>query len=95
MTGIFNEQLNSHNQFLQTFLALGLPGILLLLSLFVFPIINSLKTKNYILFCFLVIVFLNFLTESMLETISGVVFFAFFYSLLIANSTRKEFSRNP
>lgn len=90
MTGAFNEQLNSHNQFLQTFIALGIPGFLLLLSIFVFPIINSFKTKNYILFCFLLIVFLNFLTESMLETISGVVFFAFFYSLLIANNNRKE-----
>jgi len=90
MAGALKNELNAHDQFLQTFITLGLPGILLLLSVFIFPIINSVKSGNYVLFCFLIITFINFLTESMLETISGVVFFSFFYSLLIANNKRDE-----
>ena len=92
MTGAYKEKLNAHNQFLQTFIALGLPGITLLLSSFIFPIVLAFKKKNFIYISFLVIVFINFLTESMLETIAGVLFYAFFNSLLMVNINRKELS---
>ena len=92
MTGAYNEKLNAHNQFLQTFVALGLPGIILLLSSFIFPFILAIRKRNYIYISFLTIVFVNFLTESMLETIAGVMFYAFFNSLLMVNVNRKELS---
>jgi O-antigen ligase len=92
MTGALSERLNAHNQFLQTFIALGLPGIILLLSSFIFPFILAFRKKNFIYIVFLVIVFINFLTESMLETIAGVLFYAFFNSLLMVNINRKELS---
>lgn len=95
LTGAYKENLNAHNQFLQTFIALGLPGILLLLASFVFPFILAIKTRNYIYLAFLIIVFINFLTESMLETIAGVMFYAFFNSLLIVNIHRIELSTKP
>ncbi len=74
MTGALNERLNAHDQFLQTFIALGLPGILLLFSSLVFPLIAALRKWNFIYITFLIIIFINFLTESMLETIAGVIF---------------------
>lgn len=74
--------LNAHSQFLQTFIAIGIFGFVLFMSGFVYPIINSIKRKNYLYLGFLVIVILNFATESMLETQAGVLFYAFFNSLL-------------
>jgi hypothetical protein len=35
--------------------------------------------KNFLLFVFSLLVTLNFLVESMLQTSAGVLFFAFFY----------------
>jgi len=83
---LVEKKLNSHNQFLQTFIATGIVGFLILISLFIFPLINSFKRKNFVYFSFLMIILLNLLTESMFETQAGVVFFAFFNSYLFAHS---------
>ena len=87
---IIAKSLNAHNQFLQTFIATGLIGFLVLLSLFILPLIKSYKRKDFIYFLFLLIVLLNFLTESMLETQAGVIFFAFFNSYLFAENLNEE-----
>ena len=79
---IIAKNLNAHNQFLQTFIATGVVGFIILFSLFIFPLINSFKRKNFMFFSFLIIVMLNLLTESMLETQAGVIFFAFFNTYL-------------
>ncbi|OFX36975.1 MAG: hypothetical protein A2X08_16955 [Bacteroidetes bacterium GWA2_32_17] len=80
MNGAIEKKLNVHNQFLETLLGQGIAGITLLLLLFLIPLINSLHTKNWLLMTFVIIVALNFIFESMLNTQAGVVFFAFFYS---------------
>lgn len=82
MTYAFEKRLNAHNQFLQTAGALGTIGLSILLLCFVLPFYLSIKYKKPIYSCFLLLVFLNFLVESMLETQAGVVFYAFFNSLL-------------
>ena len=87
------RELNSHNQFLQTILAIGLPGLIFLLAMLIYPFISYYRMKNglyYSLFC--TIILLNFTTESMLETQSGVVFFAFFNSLFFADIIQKKSS---
>jgi len=87
---IIAKSLNAHNQFIQTFIATGIFGFLVLISLFVLPLIKSYRRKNFIYFLFLLIVFLNFLTESMLETQAGVIFFAFFNSYLFAKTLNND-----
>ncbi|MBI5541109.1 MAG: O-antigen ligase family protein [Bacteroidia bacterium] len=89
MKGAFDNKLNAHSQFLETFIGQGIAGISLLLLLFLIPFINSIKTKNWLLMTFVFIVALNFLTESMLNTQAGVVFFAFFYSFFVASKGSK------
>jgi O-antigen ligase len=89
MTGALENKLNAHSQFLETFIGQGIAGISLLLLLFLIPFINSIKTKNWLLMTFVFIVALNFLTESMLNTQAGVVFFAFFYSFFVSLKTNK------
>ncbi len=78
------KKLNAHNQYIQTFLALGLVGFIVLLLSLLLPAIFSVVRRQFIYFCFLVIVGFNFLIESMLLRQAGVVFYAFFNAFLFA-----------
>ena len=80
--GAYAHELNAHNEYLQVFVSLGLIGFISLFSIFWFPFFHSIKTKNAIYMLFLLLVSLNFLTESMFETQAGVMFYAFFNSML-------------
>lgn len=83
MTIILNKKLNAHNQYLQTFLGLGIPGLLLLLSFLLVPfsLAWKKKKKNFPYMAFIIIVLLNFLVESMLEARAGTNFIAIFNCL--------------
>lgn len=74
--------LNVHNQYLQTAIALGIPGLLLLAVGFLIPFLIALKRRFLLYQVFLIIVAFNLLFESMLERQAGVMFYAFFNSLL-------------
>jgi len=77
-------ELNAHNQYLQTTLALGVIGLIALLLCIVLPMMYGLDKKHYLLLTFLILIAFNFLFESMLETQAGVVFYAFFNAYLFA-----------
>ncbi len=83
MNNELDKKYNAHNQFLQTFIALGIAGFLSLCLLLLAPIKSALRNKDYVLIFFLVIFSINILFESMLEVQAGVLFFAFFLSLLM------------
>lgn len=85
MTGARREKLNTHNQYLQTMIALGIPGILLLLGNLFIPLYVSIRQKRFVYFMFILILCLNFLTESMLEQQAGTMFYGLFNSLLMFN----------
>jgi len=82
------KDFNPHNQFLNTMVALGITGLILLLALFFLPAYVAWQQKNWICFFFLVIIFLNCLTESVLERQAGIIFFAFFFSLFAVQLKR-------
>ncbi len=69
------RRLNAHNQFLQSFAALGFPGALALLLAVLVPLIRrgSAPEQRLVLLIFL----LNWIVESMLEVQAGVLFTAF------------------
>jgi O-antigen ligase len=75
MTGAMAHRLNAHNEFYQVFIALGLIGFVLLIVSLLIPLGFAFKAGN-------AIYILNFLPESMLEGEAGVMFYAFFNSLL-------------
>ena len=77
-----HRKLNVHNQFLETLVGQGLVGFMFLLACIILPLYLSLKRKQYLFSIFLVLIVLNALTESILNTQSGVVFYAFFNSVL-------------
>jgi len=87
LTGALEHSLNAHNQYLQTFIGLGIIGFLALCLLTFGQLIKSFLQKNFLLFIFSLLIILNFLVESMLQASSGTLFFVFFYCIfnLITN----------
>ena len=75
------KKLNTHNQFLQTSIALGLVGGVYLLLMLIIPLFFSVQQKSYLYTFFILLIILNFLTESMLERQAGIVFYCFFNTL--------------
>ncbi len=84
------KKYNYHNAFLQHFAALGFAGFTLLLLIFLLPAIYLIKNFQFIPFCFLLLTFISFLTESMLERQAGNLFFAFMYGLIFVSGYYKK-----
>jgi|GEM_PF-1849231 len=72
---------NAHNQFLETWLAQGLIGFLLMLIWLLYPLFdkNQYISDRALSLVFAGLVIVNFFFESMLNAFSGVIFIAFFY----------------
>jgi len=77
----FKSYLNAHCQFIQTTIALGAVGFIVLLIIFLFPIIEMYKQKEYFLVTIFVLIGVSFLFESMLERQMGTFFFGLIYVL--------------
>ena len=88
-----DEELNSHNQYLETFAGLGIFGFLSLMYILVYGFIIAYKKRHYLLFFLLIILSINFMFESMLNRMAGVLFMMFFYSLFVF-SDHKETSKS-
>jgi O-antigen ligase len=82
MKAEYNTALNSHNQYLNTGVTLGILGVFVLLLCLGIPFFIALKQNSYLLVGFISLISINFLFESMLETQAGVIFYAFFNTLL-------------
>lgn len=93
MTGALDKRLNAHNQFLQTLLATGIPGLVLLILSLLLPIIQGVRSGNFLFWVLPVIVAFNFLFESMLERQAGMVFFTFFMTLFILGNSKNKVSQ--
>jgi O-antigen ligase len=79
----FNKrEYNTHNQYLQILLAVGIPGILLFVSGLFYTLYVSMQKRCFLYLVFMLIIAINLLTESMLERQSGVVFYAIFNAFL-------------
>ncbi|MDT8412022.1 MAG: O-antigen ligase family protein [Vicingaceae bacterium] len=83
------KELNAHNQFLQIALATGVLGLLVLMVMIFYPLYYAIKNRHIIYIVFLGLIIINFLTEAMLETLAGVVFFAFFNTMLYTTFVQK------
>ena len=85
------KHLNSHNQFIQILLGSGIVGLIYFLILLFYPFTKQLSPAQLLLYIiFLTLIIVNFMTESMLETQSGVIFFAFFITLFYSIVLPKE-----
>ena len=78
---MYEARYNSHNQYLQTMLALGIVGIVSLLAHLCAPLYIAFKKRHILYLSFLIIIILNLLVESMFERRAGCDFFAIFNGL--------------
>ena len=84
----FSEQsLNSHNEYLTTWLNTGLVGLLVLVLNLLISLVVAIKRKDSTYFAFLLIIAVSCLTESILSVQKGVVLYSLFNSLFLFKKT--------
>lgn len=76
--------LNSHNQFVDTTISIGILGLLLLLGYFVVPIVFFAINKRWdvVMLLFLFSIAFNAVFEAVFETQTGILYFNFIFCLL-------------
>lgn len=89
LTGALEHNLNTHNQYFQTFIGLGVIGMIVLVISTLGSMIYGFIKHNTLLVLFSVIIMLNFLVESMLQTQAGNLFYGFFLCLLLQYNLMK------
>ncbi len=75
------QKKNFHNQYIQIFAETGIFGIVLLLAIVLVNLRKAVTTKDFVHFCFAILMISLFLTESFLARQRGVVFFTAIYCL--------------
>ena len=91
---VFPGPFNIHNQYLETFLEIGIAGFVALMACYVIPLRSALRRKNNLLLILMIIVAVTSLTESILERAHGLIFFTTLAPLLmysqpyVADSTK-------
>jgi O-antigen ligase len=83
MTGALEIHLNAHNQYLQSLIGTGFVGGFLLIIITFGLLVVGIVRKNILLLLFGLLITLNFVVESMLQTQAGTLFFVFFACLLL------------
>ncbi|HQB77948.1 MAG TPA: O-antigen ligase family protein [Tenuifilaceae bacterium] len=85
----FEYEYNAHNQYLETFVSLGVIGLVLLAFVLGQAMYISFSQRDIVALMFIVIICLNMLFESIFERIAGVMFFGFFLSLFFVNRSEQ------
>ena len=74
--------LNCHNQFMETWLGVGIIGFLLLIIMLILPFMSSRPLELPLYGSFFLIILIGFMFESLLNRLWGVAFISLFYILL-------------
>ena len=80
---------NAHNQFLETWIGLGIFGEIILLTMLVYGLVKGIKNRDILLQSFIILLFVHFFFESMLNRLAGIIFFSYYYSLLLYRNSIK------
>lgn len=86
----FENKFNAHNQFLESGLELGLIGMALLAMFFFAGFRQAVKRQNRLQFAAFLLLFISFLTESMLERHWGLMMIVVLYSITGSRSKTLE-----
>jgi len=71
----YQKGYDQHNQYIETFATTGIFGAIALLAILLVAFLSAVRSRNYLLFCCLMIVALNMMLESMLNRFSASLFF--------------------
>ena len=85
---VAQRKMNTHNQFLNSWVAIGFFGLLFLLLIFLLPFIFAPQEEGFIHRLIVFILFASLVAESFLETQAGIIPVAFFMTLLGVNMKR-------
>lgn len=87
---IKTRYLNAHNQYIQSAIALGIPGFVMMLILIITGFYTAYRKRNILFFLFIALLFIHLLFESMLEVQAGVLFITLFYALFCIWSNENQ-----
>jgi len=90
ITRALQSNYNTHNQFLQTSIALGFLGLAILLALLFWPLAIALRRGAYVYAFFMSLLILSMLTECIFETQKGILFFTFFYGFFASQLSEAD-----
>ena len=94
LAGLPIEYYDTHNEYLNIWISFGLIGIGIFLFILTIQFIRAIKEKNHLYCCLLLTVCICFMTENVLANQRGIVFYAFFTTLLFAVRNRQgKFSK--
>lgn len=84
---------NAHNQYLDTFLAIGITGLIILLVIILWPGIYAVRKKDYLVLSIVLLIIIHFSFESMINRQAGVIFLSFFLPVLFyySNPGKKDY----
>ena len=88
-----NASFNAHNQYLESLLAAGIPGLLALLLFFLIPVYMAIRIQSphrFVIALFMAVVLFNLLFESMLERQMGLLFVGSMYPVMVLIMSLKE-----
>ncbi len=94
-TAAIQHKLNSHSQVLQSGVALGWPGLLLVCAMMVAPLALGIYRRDLFLAIFALLFIINGAIESVLEVQAGVVFFILFFVILVRRKPLPEPHAHP
>ena len=83
LIGAGYERLNTHNEYIQTLVTLGVIGFLYLFFFYAWGLVRATREQNFLLTVFVLILSLSSLSEALLTVNKGIVFFSFWYPLLL------------
>lgn len=84
------EEYNSHNQYLEITLRLGISGLAVFVLFLTLHFIHSLRSLDFVYLILILIFSISCLTESLLVRQKGIVFLAFFSPFLFGTSVPKK-----
>jgi hypothetical protein len=84
------QKKNFHNQYIQIFAETGIVGFVLLLLIVSVNLLKAFKTKDFVHFCFAILMISLFLTESFLARQRGIVFFITIYCIMNSGFSTKS-----
>ena len=85
-----NAQFNSHNIYLDAMVTMGIPGILLLLAVFIVPAVGAYKRHDFITLSLIYSVAFSGLFEALLNRQMGILFFGLFLFIMLANNAKDD-----